>query len=262
VTAISETKGQYNIKTSAKDSDSGLLRTAEEPFDHVIVAAPLQFSNIEIETDLFKHVPDEIPYVTLHVTLFTSPRTLNPAFFNLAPDAEVPSTILTTLPPNESPVDPEDGVGPAGFFSISTLRTVINPKTLEKENLYKIFSPRKVTTEFLSELLASPIPEVLSTINIDSGDAITWFYPHVWHSYPFEYPRVTFEEIELARWFYYTSGIESFISTMETSSLMGKNVARLIVDDYIRVLEEEEETLKDPPQAVLSEEKILHVEEL
>ena len=31
---------------------------------------------------------------------------------------------------------------------------------------------------------------------------------------------------------WYTSGIESFISTMETSSLMGMNVARLIADGW------------------------------
>ena len=31
---------------------------------------------------------------------------------------------------------------------------------------------------------------------------------------------------------WYTSGIESFISTMETSSLMGMNVARLVVDRW------------------------------
>jgi len=31
---------------------------------------------------------------------------------------------------------------------------------------------------------------------------------------------------------WYTSGIESFISTMETSSLMGMNVARLVVDGW------------------------------
>jgi hypothetical protein len=49
------------------------------------------------------------------------------------------------------------------------------------------------------------------------------------------YPRVSFEEIELARGFYYTSGIESFISTMETSALSGMNVAQLIVDDYLQV---------------------------
>lgn len=31
---------------------------------------------------------------------------------------------------------------------------------------------------------------------------------------------------------WYTSGIEQFISTMETSSLMGMNVARLVVDGW------------------------------
>lgn len=44
---------------------------------------------------------------------------------------------------------------------------------------------------------------------------------------------MTFEEIQLAAGIYYTSGIESFISTMETSALMGKNVARLIIDDFL-----------------------------
>jgi hypothetical protein len=29
--------------------------------------------------------------------------------------------------------------------------------------------------------------------------------------------------------------MESFISTMETSALMGKNVARLVVDDYLNI---------------------------
>ncbi len=32
---------------------------------------------------------------------------------------------------------------------------------------------------------------------------------------------------------YYTSGMESFYPSMETNALMGKNVARLIVDDIV-----------------------------
>lgn len=70
-------------------------------------------------------------------------------------------------------------------------------------------------------------------IKPDSGHAITWIYPYVWNSYPEERPRVTFEEIELARHFYYTSGIESFISSMETTALSGMNVAKLIVNDFL-----------------------------
>ena len=93
---------------------------------------------------------------------------------------------------------------------------------------------------------------------MDSGDSISWYYPHVWRSYPYEYPRVTFEEIELARGFYYTSGMESFISTMETSALMGMNVAQLIVDDYNQVLE-----VDNLMQEVIKEEsKDQEVEEL
>lgn len=74
----------------------------------------------------------------------------------------------------------------------------------------------------------------------------------MWKSYPYEYPRVTFEELELAPGFYYTSGIESFISTMETSALMGMNVAQLIVNDYLEVIEQSEE-LGNPLQKVLSD---------
>lgn len=72
----------------------------------------------------------------------------------------------------------------------------------------------------------------------------------MWNSYPYELPRVTFEETELARGFYYTSGMESFISTMETSALMGMNVAQLIVDDYNQVLD-----VDNPMQKVISEKK-------
>jgi prenylcysteine oxidase/farnesylcysteine lyase len=58
-------------------------------------------------------------------------------------------------------------------------------------------------------------------------------YRKVWHSYPYEYPRDSFEDIKLSEGLWYTSGIERFISTMETSALMGKNVARLVVDGWV-----------------------------
>lgn len=77
-----------------------------------------------------------------------------------------------------------------------------------------------------------------SMFNTSASDAISWYYPHIWHSYPYELPRVTFEGPELGRGFYYTSGIESFISTMETSALMGKNVAQLIMDDFLGVVDQ------------------------
>jgi len=156
VSGIKKKDRKYHLTTLSKNSTSEATVTKEQAFDTVVLAAPLQFSDIKLEKDLLKHIPDKIPYVQLHVTLFSSIYKLNPLAFNLAPGADVPDTILTTLPPDEIPSDPEDGVGPAGFFSISTLRTLVNPKTIQKEYLYKIFSPRAITPEFLSNILAAP----------------------------------------------------------------------------------------------------------
>lgn len=159
VDEITKAKGKYVLKTlsTATVADDALsLPYWEDSFDTVILAAPLQYSDIKLEKDLLKHTPDEIPYVKLHVTLFTSPHPLDGAFFNLTPDAEVPTTILTTLPADEIPADPQHGAGSIGFFSISTLRNVTNPKTRQPERLYKIFSPEKITSEFLSNILGAP----------------------------------------------------------------------------------------------------------
>lgn len=84
----------------------------------------------------------------------------------------------------------------------------------------------------------------------------------MWHSYPYEYPRVTFEDSELAKGFYYTSGMDSFISTMETNALMGMNVAQLVVDDFLEEQDKGEISGEKPLQAVLSEERKDTLEEL
>lgn len=71
--------------------------------------------------------------------------------------------------------------------------------------------------------------------NAQAVEPISWYYPHVFNSYPKGFPRVTFQDPVIGDGLYYTSGMESFISTMETSALMGKNVARLIVDNILGV---------------------------
>ena len=74
---------------------------------------------------------------------------------------------------------------------------------------------------------------------------------------------MTFEELELAPGFYYTSGIESFISTMETSALMGMNVAQLVVNDYLDVLESQSAKLEMPLQKGLFDtQKEMEIPEL
>ncbi|EFX03369.1 prenylcysteine oxidoreductase [Grosmannia clavigera kw1407] len=214
---------KYNLKTKS----SKTAETAQFEFDNVVIAAPYQFSGIKSADSVLTLAIDEIPYVTLYVTLFTSPLLLSPEFFNLEPGTKAPSTVLTTLGADESSLS---DAGKAGFFSISTLRTITNPRTERSEYLYKIFSPKKVTASFLSELLGAEVPETF-TAPAETASVISWYYPYIFHAYPKALPRVTFQDPIVGNGVYYTSGIESFISTMETSALSGMNVARLIVDD-------------------------------
>lgn len=219
--------GDLEIEANPSAADSVPGDTWRATFDEVILAAPMQFSGIEwADTVGLLHRPDTIPYVRLHVTIFTSPHLLDPKAFGLAPTDRVPRSLLTTTPSADGP-KPE-------FLSISLLRDVVNPETGELEYAYKVFTLHRIRTRFLRKVLglAAEQPD-------DDGDQelprehVSWILRKVWNSYPRELPRITFEPTKLADDVWYTSGIESFISTMETSALMGKNVARLIVDKWI-----------------------------
>ncbi|KAK5190573.1 hypothetical protein LTR72_010050 [Exophiala xenobiotica] len=320
--------GRYHLRTTDpdlneylnadRDRDMSMGMQGDEyghgyGYDTVIIAAPLQFANLSF-TPALVNPPETIPYTSLYVTLLTSPHRLAPKFFGLDRPEDVPSSVITTLPES---LDDQlgsrhdvDGVGPAGFWSVSTLR-VLRPdldgtfsvhgfgsntssaateKGEEAENeeegqmqtqyLYKIFSPAPLTATFLSDLLGFDLedtpPFPTSRGGSDGGDDndddrllsqltqlsrlpkkdITWLYQKMWHSYPYELPRTTFDNFTLAmdmpmpafkrggeeeqekeegmnpqeQGLFYLSTMESLISTMETSALAGMNVARLIVD--------------------------------
>lgn len=166
----------------------------------------------------------------LYTTLFASPYLLDPVAFNLAPGAPVPQYVLTTLPPTEAPAD---NAGSPGFYSISIHNAFPNAHSVPPRlnYIYKIFSPSRISASFLSNIFGRKVSESEAE-NGDVNGTISWIHHKIWHSYPREHPRVTFEEIGLDDGLWYTSGIESFISTMETSALSGKNVARLVSDGW------------------------------
>ncbi|EME40200.1 hypothetical protein DOTSEDRAFT_56451 [Dothistroma septosporum NZE10] len=220
--------GKYALNYSHPDGTG----SGSQLFDAVVLASPYQYSELKSLGVVSGHHPDELPYVELHVTLFTSPHLLSPEFFNMPADKPAPQVILTTLPAGEPAREGKKGVGSPGFFSISLLRPVVNPNKSQQEYLYKIFSPSPPDSEWLANLLGVPdLPG--GGKEIVSGRDITWIYRKVWNSYPYEFPRVTFEDPKLGKNLYYTSGMDSFISTMETNALMGKNVARLLVDELL-----------------------------
>ncbi|KAK4891456.1 hypothetical protein LTR27_009951 [Elasticomyces elasticus] len=234
VTSIDQSSGgQYSLQHSCVAETSSTDSIRSDTFDAVVLAAPYQFTNITLDNAI-ENVPSKIPYVELHVTLLTSPHLLSPAFFDMPPGKAAPKVILTTLPPNEEPQEGVAGVGSPGFFSISLLAPITNPKTGEEEYLYKIFSPQPPNSTFLASLLGFRQLNDHDQDEISEED-ITWIYRKVWNSYPYEVPRSTFEEIQLdshGGGLWYTSAMDGFISTMETNALSGKNVARLVVDQW------------------------------
>lgn len=236
--------------TSHPSEDLDSVESAQETvFDEVILAGPLQYSGISISPAL-EHIPDEIPYVKLHVTLLSSPHRISSRYFGLnGPKARPPETVLTTLPEGLDLGSNPQGVGPTNFWSISTLRTASHPvrkggeEHQEEHYVYKIFSPERPTAEFIAQILDIHYSNGTESVVVSQGNTtvkdlpksdISWFHEKLWHPYPLLYPRVTFEETLLAPGVWYTSGIESFISTMETSALMGRNVAALMVRSWLK----------------------------
>ena len=258
---------ETNVTHISKEQDGTYQLTVSDgsvsTFDTIVLAAPLQFSNLVIDPAP-QHVPDQIPYVNLYTTLFASPHVLDPAAFNLAPGENTPQFVLTTLAPDEDYGSDPAGVGAPGFFSLSIVGDGLNPNSPKNrpEYIYKIFAPVPVTSAFLSKILGQDVnlPSEISSgeesgktgqVVGDGSGPVSWIHRKLWQSYPYEYPRVTFDEIKLDEGFYYTSGIESFISTMETSALMGKNVARLVVDEWMREMEVQRDA--EPELAVKGE---------
>lgn len=148
---------QYTIRTKSAASGPGTEETSPILFDDVIIASPWQFSGISAAENVIRDPIDEIPYVQLHVTIFSSPYRYSPQFFDLADSTDVPGTVLTTLSRADDATDGDQGAGRAGFFSISTLRKAVNPRTRKQEYIYKIFSPQQITPEFLTWALSLPL---------------------------------------------------------------------------------------------------------
>ena len=99
-----------------------------------------------------------------------------------------------------------------------------NPSDGKPETVYKIFSPRLIDDIELLGLLCRS----------GRSDPISWVYRKEWLSYPILKPTTKFDEPVLAERLWYTGGMDNFASTMETNALMGKNVAKLIIDSISR----------------------------
>ncbi|KAK9461295.1 Prenylcysteine lyase-domain-containing protein [Lipomyces oligophaga] len=197
VTEILPQEGKWTVEFM---NEAGIKSAGE--FDQVIIAAPFGQSNIK--------APDlnisNVPYMTLHVTLLATKKRLSTSYFGITTHDTVPTMILTTIPGKDS------SHLPPLFNSINIVRFIADTS----EYVYKIFSPTALQPKFLDLIF--------------DGADISWSHEKIWNPYPRLNPIEQFTKWKVHEdGIWYLNGMEQFISTMETSSLAGANVAGLIV---------------------------------
>ncbi|ODV96735.1 hypothetical protein PACTADRAFT_48551 [Pachysolen tannophilus NRRL Y-2460] len=208
VNKIELMKGDENWKITYNDG-------VEDFFNQVLIASPyhtlqdieIDIPNKENEKFLINNDLAKVEFVKLHVLILKSKEKLSSEYFNSTGNLEsLPEFIMTTQ--NDADENPP-------FFSIN----IIDYNNDTDNYIYKIFSPIDMTLENndfkLSTLFKENNYEILKN--------------HLWESYPYLVPKNKFDTFKLHEdGLWYLNTMESFISTMETSALMGANVAALI----------------------------------
>lgn len=175
-----------------------------EDFGQVVIATPLSLSKIEIDPPFDYQI---VEYVKLHVTILATQYRLSPHYFGTD---QVPASILTTKPV----------VGDAPEFQ--SLSIVGKVKGSDGLLIYKIFSKSMISDAWLSKVFLFPRSPKEDT---------SFLYRHLWDAYPVSTTTTQFdswEQGEPLSGLWYLNGMERFISTMETATLAGRNVAGLI----------------------------------
>lgn len=214
----------------------------------------------------FFNFPSHSPNTLPDTILTTLPPNLDPSLLPHGIPAVGPTTFwslstLRTLHPSTDGFDSIPTASGSGSGHIPLEPLELNTT----QYLYKIFSPAPLTAPFMTRLFGWENDTATAT-NENNGisslpsSLVTWSHEKLWLSYPYLPPTTEFDcfdlydtqcghdgedangqEVdrpEMSGKLWYTSGMERFISTMETSALAGRNVARLIVEG----LEEKAET--------------------
>ncbi|KAL2915004.1 hypothetical protein HK105_205548 [Polyrhizophydium stewartii] len=172
-------------------------------FDMVVLAAPLPASSIDFRGINLQNFPI-FKYVRLYVTVVVGE--LNPAFFGLQRREEIPITLLTSSPSHES----------VPFNCMSILRAIDETRVVTKMFSRLPLSEKQLDAMFVSRSQTAR---------------------HAWER-PGSYPLLP--PVDDQSWslkvvvdtdgLYYANSFEGFISTMETETIAGRNVAGLVAD--------------------------------
>ncbi|KAF9149060.1 hypothetical protein BG015_009161 [Linnemannia schmuckeri] len=217
-------------------------------FDYIVLAAPIDSTNIDFDISLPPQ--PKVDYRTIHATFVRG--NVNPSYFytptspvrSSTPSAkDFPSHILSTN-------------ARAEFTSLSIQARLSNGETITK-----IFSPKELSKDLLDRLYSNrtwvkhkewkaypklrPIPlqkeengaEPEVVVEGEDGSGQTVFEKkHAQKKQGLDAQKKTLDawgQVEVVPGVFYVNSFEPLISTMETETIAGKNIARLLRDRIV-----------------------------
>ena len=229
-------KYRLTVKKASQDCDADQSRTDEETdFDAIIIAAPLQMAQIEIDLGFPIIAASQRPYTSRSVTYFTSSEELSPAYFGLTSSSSIPSKIYTT---SSSSSSSSSNTLPPPFFSIEHSYANLPRQgcVLDSEDMYKVVTATPLANKTILSLLGYPDGANGTTLE-DAG--VRWVHREKWHyafpEYSNRQEAVMLDDFEIADGIYYTGIGDEVVTSLEMSCKMGRRAADLLYYERLNV---------------------------
>ena len=203
VTALQKDEDGWRLDFEATHAPGDFGTT--KPFDAVIVAAPHKSTKIKFPSSSARVSP--VPYVHLHVTLFTtSSPSPNPAYFKLPEGDTVPPAVLTSA-------DASRHGGPEPEFnSLSYLQKVAD----REEWVVKIFSKKHIEDFWLENMFGKGKIGWVLRHEVSSSNPPPlrqWLTRWQWDAYPVLPPTTKYPTMVLDDGLYYVNGFEKLVDS-------------------------------------------------
>eukprot|EP01135_Chromosphaera_perkinsii_P011237 Nk52_evm18s2367 gene=Nk52_evmTU18s2367 len=210
-------KSVYQI--SSKTKDEGQETAQVEEFDHVVLAAPIEFSGLLHDVNQFSN--EEIQprsYHHWHVT-FIQARDINRDALNFPQQGDGKKSIIS--------VSTKSGV--KEFHMMGAVVTKLG--TDKKDYLYKIFSEERISDAFVKKYFERAdikgVSRYFWPYTFPTQTPHTRFQPHIVHQH-------SDDNDHHHNSFVYINGLETAATAMETSVIGARNAALVIGEMYRR----------------------------
>ena len=228
-------------KLSIADTSNSALHENRE-FDVIVLAGPVHESSLLDSLQKLGSLPKNLlsppSYTSTHVTYFATEHAFKSIYLNLAVDADIPDSLLTTsAESNLMSLTKWDGIVFYWEDRVWRKRPWMTPSKPEEyecangrfhyENVYRVMTRRYVSDCELGAMIEKSWDDGQNATDV----GFSWVHRQEWNkSFPkFDDERDISEGIEVTEGLFWLGGADEVMSSLEMSCKMGRNVASNIV---------------------------------